>query len=156
MKIDPEKTSMEIELPLSTTTRSAPSTHFNKIPEINNPIISKKGLEEAAEIKTEIISIPIENKPIAQETQKQPVLSNNLGNLHFKFIADSWVKVTDGKGVSVFEQLKKEGSEQMVTGQKPFSIVIGNAAGVNLIYNDTRVDISSYKKKDGTARFTLE
>ncbi|TXI38197.1 MAG: DUF4115 domain-containing protein, partial [Nitrosomonas sp.] len=35
-------------------------------------------------------------------------------------------------------------------------LVIGNASGVNLTYNDKEIDISSYKKQGGTARFTLE
>ena len=82
--------------------------------------------------------------------------SRDLGNLYFKFTADSWVKVVDGKGVSLLEQLKKKGSEQIVTGKRPLSIVIGNATGVNLTYNDVEIDIFSYKKQDGTARFTLQ
>ncbi|MBP7954368.1 MAG: DUF4115 domain-containing protein, partial [Nitrosomonas sp.] len=40
--------------------------------------------------------------------------------------------------------------------KKPFSIVIGNASGVNLTYNDKEINIDSYKKQDGTARFKLQ
>lgn len=91
-----------------------------------------------------------------EKTEKTAAFDKNTGHLYFKLNADSWIKVVDGKGVTVFEQLKKSGSEQIVTGKRPLSLVIGNASGVNLTYNDKEIDISSYKKQGGTARFTLE
>ncbi len=156
IKTDTEKTSVEIQLPLSATTKNATNSQTNKIPEINDPINREKNSGAGSDIKTEIITIPTENKPLIQETGKPAVAPSDLGSLYFKFTADSWVKVVDGKGVSVFEQLKKGGSEQVIVGKRPLSIVVGNASGVNLTYNDTEIDISSYKKQDGTARFTLK
>ncbi|MCG7756579.1 MAG: DUF4115 domain-containing protein, partial [Nitrosomonas sp.] len=100
-----------------------------------------------------------ENKSVvekAEKTEKTVAFDKNTGHLYFKFTGDSWIKVVDGKGVTVFEQLKKSGSEQIVTGKRPLSLVIGNASGVNLTYNDKEIDISSYKRQGGTARFTLE
>ena len=156
VKTDTEKTSVEIQLPLSATVKNTTNIQANKGSETGDQINSEKNSATGSDIKTETIVIPIENKPIIQETEKPAVTSSNSGNLYFKFTADSWVKVVDGRGVSLFEQLKKGGSEQIITGKKPLSIVIGNASGVNLTYNDTKIDISSYKKRDGTARFTLE
>lgn len=146
-------TSMEIRLPmpaavdstanLSIMTSVAPNTtndRGNAVAELN--------------AKTEIL--PTEENIIAQSADLQNAKSSDSGNLYFKFIADSWVKVVDAKGIALFEQLMKGGSEQIVVGKRPLSIVIGNASGVNLTYNDKEINISSYKKQDGTARFTLE
>lgn len=156
IKTNTEKTSVEIQLPLSSTTKNAVNSETNKIPETNDPINKEKNSAAEADIKTEIIAIPTENKSVIQETEKPVVTPSDLGSLNFKFTADSWVRVVDGKGVSVFEQIKKGGSEQMIVGKRPLSIVLGNASGVNLTYNDTEINISSYKKQDGTARFTLK
>mgnify|MGYP001764925264 CR=1 FL=1 len=98
-----------------------------------------------------------EAKPAVQvPVAEKPLLSSDKDHLLFTFDADSWVKVVDGSGRLLLEQLKKAGSEQIVSGKKPFSIVIGNASGVNLTYNDKPIDMSTYKKQDGTARFKLE
>ena len=154
VRTDAEKTSVEIQLPLSATTNNATNGQTNKISEKNDPINREKN--SGADIKIEPIVIPIENKPVIPETGKPVVTPSDSGNLYFKFTADSWVKVVDGRGVPLFEQLKKGGSEQIITGKRPLSIIVGNASGVNLTYNDTEIDISSYKKQDGTARFTLK
>ena len=80
----------------------------------------------------------------------------NTGNLQFRFNADSWIRVVDGGGVTLIEQIKKAGSEHTVTGKKPFTIIIGNALAVNLTYNDKEIDVASYQKQGGVARFKLE
>lgn len=153
-KFESGTTSVEIQLPLSAKANSIDTAQINKATEINHSInsLEKPGVEP--DTKTE--TILAENKPIIQETKKTAAISSDSGHLNFKFIADSWVKVIDGKGTPLFEQLKKGGSEQIITGKRPLSIVIGNASGVNLTYNDKEIDISSYKRQDGTARFTLE
>ena len=156
VRTDAEKTSVEIQLPLPATTKNATNGQTNKISEKNDPINREKNSGAGADIKIEPIVIPIENKPVIPETGKPVVTPSDSGNLYFKFTADSWVKVVDGRGVPLFEQLKKGGSEQIITGKRPLSIIVGNASGVNLTYNDTEIDISSYKKQDGTARFTLK
>lgn len=154
VKSESGTTSVEIQLPLSAKSSSIDTAQTNKATEINNSI---NNLEKpAVEPDTITESILAENKPIIQETEKTAAISSDSGHLNFKFTADSWIKVIDGKGTPLFEQLKKGGSEQIITGKRPLSVVIGNASGVNLTYNDKEIDISSYKRQDGTARFTLE
>ena len=97
------------------------------------------------------------SKPViaAVEGAEQPT-DTEMRNLQFTFSADSWIKVVDGTGKNLLEQVKKAGSEQAITGKRPFTITLGNASGVNLTYNDKEIDVSSYKKQGGTARFVLE
>jgi cytoskeleton protein RodZ len=151
-----DKASIEIQLPLSSAVQNTTNVQLDKASEKNTQIIFEKNIRTESDAKTEILAIPAENKPDIEKIQESAAVSSDMGNLHFTFIADSWVKVTDGKNVTILEQIRKGGSEQTITGKRPLSIVLGNAPGVNLTYNDKEIDIASYKRKDGTARFTLE
>jgi len=153
VKIGADKASVEIPLPLSSAPTEAPaSTPFEtalQLPSQNNPTSSTN-------LTVQTLTLPIENKSVIQEAEKPLPTLSDIGTLHFKFNADSWVKVVDGKNATILEQLRKGGSEQTITGKRPLSVVLGNAAGVRLTYNDKDVDLSPYKKQDGTARLTLE
>ncbi|MER0202669.1 MAG: DUF4115 domain-containing protein [Nitrosomonas sp.] len=158
-KTESATASVEIQLPLPGVVKNTSDTSnspANKPSEVNNPVPATENTVAQADVKTESAA---ENKYAVEKTEKTEkaaAFDKNTGHLYFKLTADSWIKVVDGKGVTVFEQLKKSGSEQIVTGKRPLSLVIGNASGVNLTYNDKEIDISSYKKQGGTARFTLE
>ncbi len=154
VKIGADKASVEIPLPLSSasTEPSAASTSFEmplQLPGQNNPANS-------THLTVQPLSLPTENKPVIQDVEKPLPTLSDIGTLHLKFNADSWVKVVDGSKATILEQLRKGGSEQIITGKRPLSVVLGNAAGVRLSYNDKDIDLSSYKKQDGTARLTLE
>jgi cytoskeleton protein RodZ len=153
-KYESGTTSVEIQLPLSAKANGIDTAQTNKATETTHSInnLEKPGVEPDTKAET----IRMENKLTSPETENTDAISGDSGHLNFKFTADSWVKVIDGKGTPLFEQLKKGGSEQIITGKRPLSVVIGNASGVNLTYNDKEIDISSYKKQDGTARFTLK
>ncbi|QOJ23141.1 MAG: helix-turn-helix domain-containing protein [Gammaproteobacteria bacterium] len=168
-KTESATASVEIQLPLSAAVKNATDAQINKASEIVHAARSPENAETLPDTKTD--TAVIEVKPAVEKNEKtekaekiektekadkKATTEKNTGHLYFKFTADSWVKVVDGTGTPVFEQLKKGGSEQTVTGKRPLSIVIGNASGVNLTYNDKEIDISLYKKQGGTARFTLE
>jgi len=154
VKVDSETTSVEIQLPLSTNVKNAVDPQANKISETSNQINNQKNSEVEPNVKTEAIQTEI--KPIVKGVENSTTTTSDLGNLHFKFAADSWIKVIDATGAALLEQIKTAGTEQIITGKRPLSIVIGNASGVNLTYNDNAIDILSYRRQDGTARFTLE
>ncbi|MDH5479571.1 MAG: DUF4115 domain-containing protein [Nitrosomonas sp.] len=82
---------------------------------------------------------------------------NAFGSLHFRFTTEARVIVTDGDGKTIFEQLKVAGSEQTISGKRPLFVVVHNASGVALTYNERPIEIKPYmNKEDGVARFTLE
>ena len=83
--------------------------------------------------------------------------SGESGVLHFKFMNESWVKVQDQTNNIIFEQMNASGTEQMIGGKRPLSLVIGNAPDVNLTYNGRSIDLAPYTDKNkNVARFTLE
>jgi cytoskeleton protein RodZ len=75
--------------------------------------------------------------------------------LHFVFNGESWVEVRGKDGRVVFSMINAPGSERIVRGDPPFSVVIGSASGVQLSYNGNRVNLASYVTED-VARLRLE
>lgn len=90
----------------------------------------------------------------AQASAPAPVAAGGK-RLGFVFDGDAWVEVRDKSGKIIFSQLNPKGSQQTISGIPPFSLVVGNAAQVRLIYNDKQVDLAPYIKVD-VARLTLE
>jgi cytoskeleton protein RodZ len=52
-------------------------------------------------------------------------------------------------------QLNPAGSERVVEGRPPFSVVIGNAHHVRITYDDRPVDLTPHIRVE-VARFTLD
>jgi cytoskeleton protein RodZ len=76
-------------------------------------------------------------------------------SLHFVFEEDSWVEVRDRQGRPILSKLAGRGSEETVTGEGPFSVVIGNAKAVRLTYNGKPIDLAPHTRVK-VARLTLE
>ena len=97
-------------------------------------------------------------KDAAKEPAKDAatVASQTAGSrLALTFTGQSWVSVTDHDGKEIFSKSQPAGSQAMVEGTPPFSVVIGNATGVQLTYHDKPVDLLPYTKGN-VARLTLE
>lgn len=71
------------------------------------------------------------------------------------FAGDSWVEIRDKEGKKIFSQLNPAGTEQVVKGTPPFSLVVGSASHVRLTYNGKPVDLAPYVKVE-VARLSLE
>lgn len=76
--------------------------------------------------------------------------------LYFAFTQPSWVEVRDRSGQVVFSQMNQAGTQREVSGQPPFSLVIGNASRVTLQYRGKPVDLMAIRSKGDVARLTLE
>ncbi len=85
----------------------------------------------------------------------QAALLASTGRLEFRFERDSWVEVKDGEGTVLVSALQRGGTTQTFEGKPPFSLVVGNAAGVRLRYNDADVPLAPHARSD-VARLTLE
>jgi cytoskeleton protein RodZ len=71
------------------------------------------------------------------------------------FERQSWVEIRDADGRVLLSRLNAPGSRQEVAGEAPFSLVIGNAGGVRLRYNESEVDLKPFTRTD-VARLTLK
>lgn len=71
------------------------------------------------------------------------------------FDEESWVEIRDRNERIIFSQLNRPGTQQLVSGLPPFSIVVGNAHGVRLTYEDQAIDLGRHTKVD-VARLILQ
>ncbi|MGD9951761.1 MAG: helix-turn-helix domain-containing protein [Burkholderiales bacterium] len=72
-----------------------------------------------------------------------------------RFEQESWVEIRSGTGKLLVSQLHAAGTERVVSGIPPFSMVIGNAQHVKLLYDGEPVDLMPHVRVE-VARFTLE
>jgi len=83
------------------------------------------------------------------------VQGQGQGRIFMAFADEAWVEITDGEGQLLMAQLNPAGSSRLVSGHPPFSMVIGNAVAVRVVYNEKAVDLTPYVKVE-VARFTLK
>jgi len=92
--------------------------------------------------------------PAAPADADQPPLPVER-QVRLSFDKTSWVEIRDRFGKIIFSQLNPPGTERSLYGRPPLSLVIGNAHGVHVTYDDNPVDLQQYTKVD-VARLTLE
>ena len=66
--------------------------------------------------------------------------------LEFLFSDDCWVEVRGGEGELLHMDLERAGDTLIVTGDAPFSIVLGYAPGVRLTYNGDAVALGPHTR----------
>ncbi len=139
------QSTIELQLPISSATTSATQNI------INPPI---QTVEAGADQKQKhFSSVESLSAAISHSTPA----GSQFGSLHFVFASNAWVEVRDQDGAIVFKQENAAGTEQVVSGKRPLSLVISNAAQVDLTYNARIIDLLPYtNENEGTARFTLE
>jgi cytoskeleton protein RodZ len=81
--------------------------------------------------------------PVAAEAQAAPA-EQAMRRLAFSFARDSWVQVRDGSGKVILSNIHAAGSTRTVEGVPPFSLIIGNAPGVTLSYDERPVDLKPH------------
>jgi cytoskeleton protein RodZ len=106
-------------------------------------VAQEKALPERKEIPVALAD-PAAPKRIAAGSQR----------IVFRFDEEAWIEVTDGEGRLLASSLNAAGSERVLQGRPPFSLVIGNASHVRLTYNDRDVDLQPHVRVE-VARFTL-
>ena len=106
----------------------------------------------AVEPKPQVSAAPQVATPPA-EAERLPRPGEHQVKLDFD--DESWVEIRDRNERVIFSQLNRPGTQQRVHGLPPFSIVVGNAHGVRLTYDDQPVDLIRHTKID-VARLILQ
>ena len=157
-----EKPNIEsLEIPMSSEslptaeTRETMPTENQPNQETNVPPTSAEKIESGATMPTQSTPQPLsalETLPSAPSAESATTASKKT--LKFNFREPSWVEVRNKKGEVLFSQHNSAGSQKDVSGEPPFTLVVGNASYVNLTYQGKSVDLSR-QSKDGVARLTL-
>ncbi len=120
-----------------------PATNMTSEP-VAKPLVPTPGeTPPANEVAVAATPAPIE----AVAGAKTPVL-------RFQFTEDAWVEVRSSDGRVLLKQLNPAGTEQLVAGDAPFSLIVGNARAVELRFRGQHVDLTPYTR-DQVARLTL-
>ncbi|MEQ5803634.1 RodZ domain-containing protein [Halomonas sp. H10-9-1] len=77
------------------------------------------------------------------------------GRLAFTFNEQSWTEVFDASNQRVFVGLQEPGTTASVEGEPPFRLTVGNATGVELLWQGEPVDLPARAGANNVARFTL-
>lgn len=94
-----------------------------------------------------------EVRPIVKVQETRAVRGERTLRLRFK--GPSWVEIKERGGKVLLAKLNEAGSEAEVSGRPPFSVVVGNAPGVTMLYDDREFPLEPHTKV-AVARFTLE
>lgn len=86
-----------------------------------------------------------------------PAATAQPGNLRLTFGEESWTEVRDKNGNIVSSQLNPAGSELRLSGQGPFTLVVGRASSARLTYKGKTVDMKpNTNATSDVARLSLE
>jgi cytoskeleton protein RodZ len=67
---------------------------------------------------------------------------------------EAWIEIRDSADRMLVSSLNPPGSERVVRGRPPYSLVIGNASNVTVTYDDKPIDLAPHTRHD-VARFTI-
>ena len=150
----------ETTIQFETEVEQVPKDDQNQLPSVissnGSDFNSLTGGAETDQQKSDNIEKK-EQVKIVPEVENKPVKKEGERSLHFMFNEDSWVEVKDAEGKRVLSQIGPGNTEKTVYGRPPFSLTIGNAANVKLVYNAKPVDLIPHTSKNGgVARFSLD
>ena len=84
-----------------------------------------------------------------------PKPATGVHRLVLRIEREAWIEVRDGAERLLISSLNAAGTERVVQGRPPFSLVIGNAQHVRVTYDDKPVDLQPHVKVE-VARLTLK
>lgn len=143
-RVNNGQSTIELQLPISPATSGAQNFNNQSAQAIDSEAHQKQ--KHFSSVESLSAAIP-HSKPA----------DSHFGSLHFNFASDSLVEVRDQAGTVVYKQENMGGTEQIISGKRPLSLAISNAAHVDLTYNGRMIDLVPYtNENDGTARLTLE
>jgi cytoskeleton protein RodZ len=96
--------------------------------------------------------------PTAEPTASASVTAESAegeGSLALSFKGTSWVRIEDANGKMLLSGVIQAGDYQVVHGKPPYSVFLGNAPGVGLVYDGQPFDVTAYIKQNSTARFSV-
>ena len=125
-----------------------------------NAMIGEPMVSEAPSPSPEpgAVATGVQVTPPAEATEGSPpvaVPAVTLATLKFSFEKSSWVRVSDKQGKDLLNKTIPAGGTEVVEGTPPMKLEIGNAAGVQLNYNQKPIDLGPHTQGN-VARFTLE
>ena len=92
------------------------------------------------------------------ETSESRVIEiSAVGNdiLRITFSGESWIEVNDSNANQIYRDIRGPGDILEITGNAPFSILLGDAPFTQLSLNGIEIDVSDDIRIDNSARLTV-
>ncbi len=113
-------------------------------------------LEQVEQDIIEVVEQPVEATDV-EGLSKEISRMAPMGSEQLEIIihADTWADVKDANGHRLVYELLRAEQKFNLTGKAPFEVYFGNGHGVELIYNNEAIDISSSIRDNNTARLKI-
>jgi cytoskeleton protein RodZ len=157
-----EVAKVEAPKPEEAPAPALPAAERSNPPALDNAATSAAAVDSApakvATVEAPAAKPAAGSNAVATETTKVAESNSDYHGpflkIQFSFTEDSWVSVTDGSGKQIYSRMRTAGSSDVVQGQPPLKLLLGNAAGSQVIYQDKVIDLTPYTKLN-VARLTL-
>lgn len=117
------------------------------------PVVQEKARTVTAPaVATPPVALASE-KPKVESAEKPKVVSGPH-RLVVRTEGEAWIEIKDAADRMLVSSLNPAGSERVVRGKPPYSLVIGNASNVTVLYDDKPIDLAPHTKQD-VARLTV-
>ena len=93
-------------------------------------------------------------KPKGVAAEKPRAVSAGPHRLVVRTEGEAWIEIRDAADRTLVSSLNPAGSERVVRGKPPYSLVIGNASNVTVLYDDKPIDLAPHTRQD-VARLTV-
>lgn len=130
---------------------SAPETKSEPLPTPGSTVAASDAPTTAPN-PADALPVPASPAP-ATAADATPASASPLALL-LHFTQDCWVEVRSADGRILVSGTIAAGSDRTVEGEAPYSVILGNAKGVDLRYRGQPVDLGPYTR-DQVARLTL-
>lgn len=139
--------------------------HQERTAAAKKPTVMVKVKPEPREARPALVAAPVPPvQPVAQEkvmTEPKPAVAAAPAprpaggpRLVVRTEGEAWIEIKDSLDRMLVSSLNPPGSERVVRGRPPYSLVIGNASQVSVTYNDKPIDLAPHTRQD-VARFTI-
>jgi cytoskeleton protein RodZ len=93
--------------------------------------------------------------PAANGARQVTLISAGADIIQLYFKGSSWVEIDDGIKGRLYNETLNVGDAMTLHGTAPFTVLLGDAAQVELTYNSMPINLASQIRRDKTARFSL-
>jgi cytoskeleton protein RodZ len=96
----------------------------------------------------------VPEKPKLVAPEKPRAVGAGPHRLVVRTEGEAWIEIRDAADRMLVSSLNPPGSERVVRGKPPYSLVIGNASNVTVLYDDKPIDLAPHTRQD-VARLTV-
>ncbi|MGM0982643.1 MAG: RodZ domain-containing protein [Pseudomonadota bacterium] len=116
----------------------------------------------ADEVDADLTETAVEQEAVEQEAVEEEATEEETTApepdsrlIELTFNEQSWTEIFDANNERIFVGLQEPGTTASVEGEPPFRMTVGNATGVELVWQGEPVDLEARAGANNVARFTL-